>query len=52
MRQPIARRISDIYYRFTDQIKLDNTDKLNLEGCLKGNHQRGWCLVGHFHKSY
>ena len=44
MRQPIARRISDIYFKFTDQIKLDNSAKLNLEQCIQ--RRRGHCIVG------
>ena len=43
MRQPIARRISDIYFKFTDQRKWDNSDKLNLEQCIQ--RRRGHCIV-------
>ena len=48
MRHPIARRISRIYFRFTNHIKLDNTGELNLVDCLKGKHQDKWCRVRHF----
>ena len=48
MRQPIARRISDIYFKFTDQIKLDNSAKLNLEQCIK--RKRGYCQVNNLQK--
>jgi len=42
MRQPVARRISEIYFEYTQQMRLDNSENLNLEECLK--QKRTPCL--------